>query len=81
MFQALCGTTLQIPTLDGPKIPLSLTDVTKPHTQKRVPGKGLPLPKQQGKRGDLLIKFDIVFPDSLPPSTKEILRDVLPAAS
>jgi DnaJ-class molecular chaperone len=59
---------------------VSLIEVTKPHTVKRVSGKGLPIPKQAGKRGDLIIKFDIVFPDALPPSTKEILKDLLPAS-
>ncbi|XP_055345816.1 dnaJ homolog subfamily B member 4-like [Paramacrobiotus metropolitanus] len=77
---ALCGTTLQVPSIEGPKIPVPLTEVTKPHTVKKFPQKGLPIPKQPGKRGDLVIKFDIVFPDSLPKSTKDILHDMLPAS-
>ena len=78
--QALCGATLQLPTIEGGKVALTLTDITKPHTVKRIPGKGLPIPKEAGKRGDLIVKFDIVFPDALPPSAKEVLRDLLPAS-
>jgi DnaJ-class molecular chaperone len=78
LFQALVGTTLHVPTLDGKKIPISLTDIVKPGTVKRIQGQGLPLPKAPGKRGDLLIEFSIQFPDSLSRSAKEILSDTLP---
>lgn len=77
---ALCGTSLQVPTLDGTTLPLSLTnEIVKPTTTKRIQGQGLPLPKQPTRRGDLIVQFDIRFPDQLPSSTKEILRDCLPA--
>ncbi|OQV13317.1 DnaJ-like protein subfamily B member 4 [Hypsibius exemplaris] len=76
---ALCGGTIQVPTIEGVKVALPLTDITKPHTVKRIPGRGLPVPKQTDKRGDLIVKFDIVFPDGLPQATKDILKDLLPA--
>lgn len=78
IFQALVGSVLQIPTLDGGKIPLKLNDVTKPNTAKRIAGQGLPMPKQPTRRGDMIIEFDIVFPDRLSSSAKEILADTLP---
>lgn len=77
---ALCGTTLQIPTIDGRKIPLRLREVVKPHTVKRIQGEGLPIPKQPGKRGDLIIDFDVVFPNQISSTAKEILSDCLPAS-
>jgi len=55
-------------------------EIIKPTTTKRIQGQGLPLPKQPSRRGDLIVQFDIRFPDQLPASTKEILRDCLPAA-
>jgi len=77
--EALCGTTVHVPTLDGLAIPLVLTnDVIKPTTVKRFQGQGMPLPKQPSRRGDLIVQFDIVFPDQLPPATRDILRDCLP---
>jgi len=76
---ALCGGgTLQIPTLSGRKIPLTLDNVVKPSTKKKIKGEGLPLPKEPTKRGDLVVDFDIKFPDKISASTKEILRDTLP---
>lgn len=75
---ALCGCTLQIPTIDERKIPLRLTEVIKPNSTKRIQGEGLPLPKTPTKRGDLIIEFDVSFPKTLTQSTKEILADCLP---
>lgn len=77
---ALCGTTIQVPTLTSRKIPLTLNDIIKPNTVKRIQGEGLPLPKNPSMRGDLIIEFNVLFPNSISQPTKEILKDVLPAA-
>lgn len=77
--EALCGTNLLIPTVDGRTIHVPITDVVKPTTEKRVSGEGLPHPKNPSRKGDLIIRFDILFPDKLSSATKEILRDTLPA--
>ncbi|KAL4236638.1 DnaJ subfamily B member 5 [Mactra antiquata] len=76
--QALCGTTLQVPTIDGRKIPLRLNEIIKPNSVKRIQGEGLPMPKQPSKRGDLIVEFDIRFPSKMTSSAKEILSDCLP---
>lgn len=75
---ALCGTTVNVPTLDGTNIPLQISDIIKPNTVKRISGQGLPIPKQPSRRGDLIVAFDIKFPDHLPSGAKDILRDCLP---
>jgi DnaJ-class molecular chaperone len=75
---ALCGATIQVPTLSGRKIPLNLSDVVKPGSTRRIQGEGLPYAKQPLKKGDLIIEFDITFPDKISQSTKEILRDCIP---
>lgn len=76
--EALCGSVAQIPTLDGKKVGLNLLDeVIKPSTVRRLQGYGLPYPKDPSKRGDLVITFDIKFPDRLTQSSKDILFDVL----
>lgn len=77
-FQALVGCNVQIPTLEGRKLSLHITDIIKPNTVKRIQSKGLPNPKDASKRGDLVVNFDIRFPDSLPQATKDILGDCLP---
>ncbi|XP_033112028.1 dnaJ homolog subfamily B member 4-like [Anneissia japonica] len=75
---ALVGTSLQVPTIEGRTVQIPITDVIKPTTKKRISGEGLPFPKQLGRRGDLLITFDIGFPEHISKSTKEILGDCLP---
>lgn len=74
---ALCGTTITIPLLEGGQMSYSLTDIVNPNTTKRIVGKGLPLPKEPKARGDLLIDFNIKFPDSLQDGAKRRLREVL----
>ncbi|XP_050441344.1 dnaJ protein homolog 1-like [Adelges cooleyi] len=77
--QALCGTEIVVPTLTDKKIPLNLkSEVIKPTTVKRLQGHGLPFPKEPSRRGDLLISFDIKFPESLSTSIRDILYDTLP---
>ena len=78
LLQALCGTTTEIPTLDGRKIPLRCVNIVKPSTSQRIANEGLPIPKQPGRKGDLIIDFDIKFPDSLSSATKDTLSNVLP---
>nr|XP_054764293.1 dnaJ homolog subfamily B member 4-like [Lytechinus pictus] len=78
---ALVGTSLKVPTIEGRTITVPCKEVIKPNSRKRVTGEGLPYPKQPSRRGDLLITFDIAFPDHLPSTTKEILADCLPASS
>lgn len=77
--QALCGTILEVPTLSGDKITLNLTgEIIKPNSIKKLTGYGLPFPKEPSRKGDLVITFDIQFPDKLTQSVKDILYDTLP---
>lgn len=77
--QALCGTVIEVPTLTGEKINLNLTrDIVKPNSVKRIQGHGLPFPKEPSRKGDLLVTFDVKFPDTLSQNTKDILYDTLP---
>jgi DnaJ-class molecular chaperone len=77
--QALCGCSIEVPTMNGPSIPIHFTnEVVKPTTVRRLQGYGLPLPKEPSRRGDLIVNFDIKFPDKLSPSARDILYDTLP---
>ncbi|XP_043933387.1 dnaJ homolog subfamily B member 5 isoform X2 [Protopterus annectens] len=77
--EALCGCTVNIPTIDNRIIPLPCNDVIKPGTVKRVRGEGLPLPKSPTHRGDLIVEFQILFPEKISSNTKEILKQYLPS--
>lgn len=48
-----------------------------PHYIHRVPGAGMPLPKEPGRYGDLLVKFQIAFPASLDERQKDLVKDAL----
>ncbi|CAF3929346.1 unnamed protein product [Adineta steineri] len=66
--QALLGTLIVIPFLDSTKSPYQLRtyqEILTPQTEKRFPNEGLPYPKDPTKRGDLIVKFDILFPKLL----------------
>merc|ERR1711981_842713 len=76
--EALCGTVVQVPTLQGKKVGINCTgEVIKPTTTKRLQGYGLPYPKDPTRKGDLIVGFDILFPDTIAQSSKDILYDVL----
>lgn len=62
---ALCGCVLQIPTIKGRFLAVQLNEVIQPGTQKRIPNEGLPLPKFPGKRGDMIVTFDVEIPTNL----------------
>jgi len=74
---ALCGCTVMVKSLEGKSFELKCKQIT-PSTVKRIPGEGLPYPKEPNKRGDLLVKFDIRFPENLTESCKATLRNCLP---
>lgn len=56
-----------------------MQEIIKPNTVKRITGYGLPLPKDPSRKGDMLVAFDIKFPEKLTASEKELLGDVLSA--
>lgn len=75
---ALCGCSVIVKNLEGKPYDVKCNQIT-PTTVKRIPNQGLPYPKDQSKRGDLLIKFDIRFPENLSESVKQTLRNCLPS--
>ncbi|KAG5841168.1 dnaJ homolog subfamily B member 5 isoform X1 [Anguilla rostrata] len=78
--EALCGCTVNIPTMDNRVIPLPCGEVVKPGTVKRLRGEGLPFPKTPSQRGDLIVEFQVRFPDRIPPQSREIIKQHLPVS-
>lgn len=42
-------------------------------------GEGMPISRQPGQRGNLVIKYEVTFPRQLSSTQKEQIRSLLPA--
>jgi DnaJ-class molecular chaperone len=75
---ALCGTTLELKGVDGQILKIPVTEVISPAATKVVAGHGMPIPKAPGTRGNLVIKFVVLFPRQLSEEQREALKQALP---
>lgn len=75
---ALCGCTVSAPTLDGRTVTVTNRDIVRPGTKRRFTGEGLPLAKSPRRRGDLVVDFEVMFPEKLTASARETISQVLP---
>jgi DnaJ-class molecular chaperone len=80
LLQALTEYTLSVRTLDDRVISVACNEVVSPGYEQRVRGEGMPISKRPGARGDLIIRFDIVFPKHIPEAHRELLKRALPSA-
>lgn len=77
LSEALTGFQKSIKTLDGRNLSVSNANtVVQPGQESRVRGEGMPNSKT-GKKGDLVIKYNVKFPTQLTPAQKESLKKVL----
>lgn len=76
LSDALTDCSLRIPTLDKRIISIACPEVVSPYYEKRVPGEGMPSSKT-GQKGDLIIRFHILFPQYLNLAKKEKIREIL----
>ncbi|GKV32386.1 hypothetical protein SLEP1_g40997 [Rubroshorea leprosula] len=65
LVKSLTGCTIPIPLLGGEKTDITIEDIIHPGYQKIISGEGMPNPKEQGKRGDMILVFLIEFPTEL----------------
>ena len=76
--EALCGFSLEIPHLNGKILRIShsaTTHVIKPNDKRPIPEYGMI--KDGHKNGNLIIHFEIVFPEKLLENQIQILNDIL----
>nr|QBK91539.1 MAG: DnaJ [Pithovirus LCPAC302] len=76
LSEALCGFLFQIKELDGNVLTIRNKDIISPETNKIIKGKGVY--NILGSRGDLIIKFDIIFPENLLIHQRKNLIKYLP---
>lgn len=49
--------------LNGELVTLHFDEIISPQTRRVIAGRGMPLRSDPGKRGDLIVKFSIQFPE------------------
>lgn len=75
---ALTGTTIKLRSLDGRDIVVPMDDVViKPGDEFVVANEGMPISKDPKKKGNLRIKFEVVFPEKLTDEQRESIRHIL----
>ena len=81
--EALCGTYVTLKHLDDREIAIQVKpeDGIKPGSVKCVKGMGMPVYGKRGSFGDLVVTFEVTFPETLDASAIEALRKVLPPPS
>lgn len=69
--EAVLGSTISVPTLEGPDVSLKLKAGTQSGSRHRVKGKGI---TSGSKTGDLIVTVDVAVPTSLTDAEKEAVE-------
>ena len=86
LVESLNSNPVEVETLDGRKVTIPMDEIISPSTVKIVKGEGMPVYDKEtnledylinNKRGDLYIKFNIVFPDYINGKKKERIIQLL----
>eukprot|EP00601_Ochromonadales_sp_CCMP2298_P016701 CAMPEP_0173238254 /NCGR_PEP_ID=MMETSP1142-20121109/12531_1 /TAXON_ID=483371 /ORGANISM="non described non described, Strain CCMP2298" /LENGTH=315 /DNA_ID=CAMNT_0014169089 /DNA_START=88 /DNA_END=1031 /DNA_ORIENTATION=- len=68
---------LSIPTLDQRIISLACPEVVSPFYEKTILGEGMPISKRPGAKGDLIVRFHILFPKYLNGEKRNKIKELL----
>ena len=74
---ALCGGEVNIPYIEGDVVKRKVVGIINPATEERIVGRGMPISKQPGQRGDLLVNYNIRFPTAISDKDKKQLDNIL----
>lgn len=87
LSQALLGPegggaiTKEVDHLDGRRVEVSLPEgqIVQPGQETRIAGEGMPISKANSpkKKGDLIVRWNVVFPTRITPAQRQELRKVL----
>jgi curved DNA-binding protein len=75
LTEALMGSEIEIPTLDGKKLSLKIPAKTQHNTKMRLKGYGLPK-MPEGQRGDLYARILVKLPKRLNAKQKALIKDL-----
>ncbi|XP_060533905.1 dnaJ homolog subfamily B member 13-like [Cylas formicarius] len=76
---ALIGSVVTITTIDRRVIRVPLTDVVTPTYKKIVVGEGLPILERYPESGNLILEFEVEFPEYLTAASKQMLKEAFGA--
>jgi DnaJ family protein B protein 4 len=74
LVNALTGVSLDVQTLDGRTLSLSIPEVITPGYRKVIRGEGMPLSKSPETKGDLILSFNVTFPRALTEAQKVAIK-------
>jgi DnaJ family protein B protein 4 len=77
LVDALAGTTINLKTLDGRSLPVSVDEVVRPGHEIVIENEGWPIRKELRKKGSLRIRFDVTFPARLSSSQRAAIRRIM----
>ena len=72
---AALGGAIEVPSLDGGRTKVTIPDGTQSGRQFRLRGKGMPVMRGGGMRGDLYVEVTVETPVKLSKKQKELLRE------
>ena len=75
LYTAVLGGETTIETLTG-KVKLKVNSETQPGTKIRLKGKGIPVYKKEGEKGDLYITYEIKLPTNLTEQQKALFAEL-----
>lgn len=68
---------IEVPTMDGRRISLELSSIVRPGSTRSIDNAGMPLSKRPGAFGNLIVQFEVKFPDFLPKDKRAQLYELL----
>lgn len=77
LVDALVGFDREVVHLDGRKVKLLSTNITRPGDWQRIPGEGMPKSSGRG-RGDLFVRYNVGFPSEVSDKQKKLIQDLFP---
>ncbi len=75
LTEALLGTQIQVPTVDGKNLNLKIPPATQHHTKMRMKGYGLP-EMTRGQRGNLYARIVVKIPKRLNKRQKALIQEL-----
>uniref|UniRef100_A0A8C4RI18 DnaJ heat shock protein family (Hsp40) member B13 n=1 Tax=Erpetoichthys calabaricus TaxID=27687 RepID=A0A8C4RI18_ERPCA len=75
--KSLTGFSVEIETLDSRLLNIPINDIVHPNYAKIVTGEGMPLSKDPAQKGNLIIRFEILFPHRILAEKKQLIKQAL----